>query len=81
MFLIAAIIFYSSDFCYHHLSLLPSSNTASCDIFCCSHLLLPPSSSTAAVTCYHRVTCYLPDVVFLCCRTHDDFERNAFLHL
>ncbi|GIY15277.1 hypothetical protein CEXT_784601 [Caerostris extrusa] len=74
------VFYYSSDFCYHRLSLLPSSNTASCDFLCCRRFLLPPSSSTVAVTCYHRATSFTV-VVFLCCRPHDDFERNNFCHL
>ncbi|GIX67670.1 hypothetical protein CEXT_142181 [Caerostris extrusa] len=58
----AAVIFYSCDFCYHRLSLLPSSNTASYDFLCCQRFQLLSSSSSATVVfcssdfCYHRLS-------------------------
>ncbi|GIY88995.1 hypothetical protein CDAR_510081 [Caerostris darwini] len=48
----AVVVYNSSDFCYHRLSLLPSSNTASCDFLCCQRVPLLSSSSSAAVVFY-----------------------------
>ncbi|GIY48754.1 hypothetical protein CDAR_314841 [Caerostris darwini] len=73
----AAVVFYSSDFWYHRLSLLPSSNADPRDFLCCQRFQLLSSSSSAAVIfyssdfCYHRLS-LLPSsntatCEYLCC--------------
>ncbi|GIX76228.1 hypothetical protein CEXT_640891 [Caerostris extrusa] len=47
-----------NDFCYHRLSLLPSSNTASCDFLCCQRFQLLSSFSSATVVFYSCDFCY-----------------------
>ncbi|GIY88990.1 hypothetical protein CDAR_510041 [Caerostris darwini] len=46
----AVIVFYSSEFCYHRLSLLPSCNTAS--FLCCQRFQMLSSFSSAVIVFY-----------------------------
>ncbi|GIX79824.1 hypothetical protein CDAR_590691 [Caerostris darwini] len=83
MFPIAVIVFFCyrrllfEGLCYHCLSLLPSSNTASWDFLCCQRFQLLSSSSSATVVLYsrdfyyHRLSLLLSSTTascdFLCC--------------